>query len=58
MLQKTSYRVLEPVSVAWWFALALFADRSKNVIQRDLALNEAARIAAERMAEHAAPSDS
>ena len=57
MLQKTSYRVLEPESVAWWFTLALFADRSKNVIQRDLALNEAARIAAERKAEHGTPSD-
>ena len=48
MESKVEYRVLAPDSVAWHIQAALVADRSGNEAARDLALCEAARVAAER----------
>jgi hypothetical protein len=44
----TDYQVLAPDSVAWHIQAALVADRTGNVAARDLALDKAKSIAAER----------
>jgi hypothetical protein len=48
MDERTDYQVLAPDSVAWYIQAALVADRTDNVAARDLALDEARRIAEER----------
>jgi hypothetical protein len=48
MDERTDYQVLAPDSVAWYIQAALVADRTGNVAARDLALDKAKRIAAER----------
>lgn len=48
MENRVEYRVLSPDSVAWYIQAALVADQNGNEHTRDLALCEAARVAAER----------
>lgn len=55
-MEHTDYQVLAPDSVAWYIQAALVADRTGNVAARDLALDEAQRIAEQRrLIDHLAP---
>lgn len=45
---RPPYQVLAPASVAFWFVLALFAERQQNLPMRDIALQRADEIAQER----------
>ena len=59
MDERSRYQVLAPDSVAWHIQAALVADRTGNQAARDLALDEARRIAAERrLVEQPAPDGS
>jgi hypothetical protein len=45
---RLPYAVQAPSSVAWWFTMALFAERGHNLPMRDLALQRADEISRQR----------
>lgn len=55
--QRIAYLVLNPPSVAWWFTMALLAERQQNLQLRDYALQRAAEITDERKTNHDTPNN-